>query len=141
MNLLQKLSRLNIIKVTIAYLMVAWILLHLFKKILPPNWIIIILALLITIGFLMWLIFCLSYQFTPEEIKRIFKVQKKKSISDKTNDRSDILIELIIAIIFSFINNSVLNLIFKYTPDLLIDKSIIVLPIDVMYNESDSHGL
>ncbi len=56
----------------------------------------------------------------------------------KINNRLNILIGSIISIVFSFINESLPYIIYKYTPGLLIDKFIIVLSFDDISSERDS---
>ena len=135
----EELKRRNVIKSSLAYLVVAWVMLQVFAIILPalqtPSWVLRTLIFLIALGFPLWLLFSWLYEITPEGIKKTTKTSKDNSITDKTNKRLNILIliGLIAAIFFSFINKSTPNL---KGSNLLIDKSIAVLP----FNDLSSGG-
>ena len=136
MKFFEELKRRNVIKATIAYIVVAWVLLQVTSIILPivgaPEWVLKILTFFIGIGLPIWIIFSWVYEVTPEGLKKTAKVSEEKSITAATNKRLNIIIiiTLIIAIGISFINKSRTNssLNSMSTNDLKIDNSIAVLP-------------
>ena len=110
MKFFEELKRRNVIKATIAYVVVAWILLQLIATILPifeaPPWVFKTLTFIIAICLPIWIIFSWVYEVTPEGLKKTAKISKEQSITAATNKRLNIiiLITLIIAIAVAFIN-------------------------------------
>ena len=136
MNFFEELKRRNVIKATIAYMVVSWVLLQVASVILPiigaPEWVLKTLIFVMAIGFPVWIIFSWVYELTPEGFIKTEKVSKEKSITEATNKRLNIIIiiTLIIAIGVSFVNkptsncasNTVVNI------DSVLDNSIAVIP-------------
>jgi uncharacterized BrkB/YihY/UPF0761 family membrane protein len=89
MKLFDELKRRNVIKATIAYIVVAWVLLQVITSVLPnfgaPPWVLKTLMFLIAIGLPIWIIFSWVYEITPEGLKKTVKVSKDKSITEATN--------------------------------------------------------
>ncbi|MBT8305426.1 MAG: hypothetical protein KJN85_00670, partial [Maribacter sp.] len=113
MNFFDELKRRNVIKATIAYIVVAWVLLQVLTSVLPnlgaPPWVLKTLMFLMAIGLPIWVIFSWVYEVTPEGLKRTTKVPKDQSITAATNKRLNIIIiiTLIIAIAVSFIKKPI----------------------------------
>lgn len=136
MNFFEELKRRNVIKATIAYMVVSWVLLQVASVILPiigaPEWVLKTLIFVIAIGFPVWIIFSWVYELTPEGFKKTEKVSKEKSITEATNKRLNIIIiiTLIIAIGVSFVNKPTSNSASKKVVniDLVLDNSIAVIP-------------
>ena len=136
MNFFDELKRRNVIKATIAYIVVAWVLLQVFTSVLPnleaPPWVLKTLMFLIVIGLPIWIIFSWVYEITPEGLKRTVKVSEDQSITAATNKRLNIIIiiTLIIAIAVSFLNRPIPDTASKTIAnnELMMDKSIAVLP-------------
>ena len=136
MKFFDELKRRNVIKSTIAYIVVAWVLLQVISTVLPsfeaPSWVFKSLTFVIAIGFPLWIIFSWVYEVTPEGLKKTAKVSEENSITEVTNKRLNIIIiiMLIIAIGVSFVNEPISKLTLKniVNTDLIVDKSIAVLP-------------
>lgn len=145
MNLFEELKRRNVIKATITYVVVAWVLIEVTTSILPiigaPDWVLKTLIFLIAIGFPIWIVFSWVYELTPEGFIKTEKVSKEKSITEATNKRLNIIIiiTLIIAIGISFLNKPTSNTSSKTVVNngLILDNSIAVIPFK---NLSDDIG-
>ena len=136
MKIFDELKRRNVIKATIAYIVVAWILVQVLTSVLPsigtPPWVLKTLMFLMAIGLPIWIIFSWVYEITPEGLKKTIKVSEDQSITAATNKRLNIIIiiTLIIAIAVSFVNKPVPNTPSKtiVDKDLVLDNSIAVIP-------------
>jgi len=136
MNFFDELKRRNVIKATIAYIVVAWVLFQVLTSVLPnfgaPPWVLKTLMFLIAIGLPIWIIFSWVYEITPEGLKKTLQVSKEQSITEATNKRLNIIIiiTLIIAIAVSFVNKPMPNTSSKTMVNngLMLDNSIAVIP-------------
>ena len=136
MNFFEELKRRNVIKATIAYMVVSWVLWQVASSILPiigaPEWVLKTLIFVMAIGFPVWILFSWVYELTPEGFIKTEKVSKEKSITEATNKRLNIIIiiTLIIAIGVSFVNKPTSNSGSKTVVDndLILDNSIAVIP-------------
>ncbi len=139
-----ELKRRNVIKASIAYLVVNWVLLQLLSILLPiveaPDWVIKTLTLLMVLGFPIWMIISWVYEVTPEGLKKTTNVPEDLSITAKTNKRLNILIiiALIVAIVFSFINRSSPIIRSSKISNRIIDNSVAVLYFDDMSSGGDT---
>lgn len=146
MKFFDELKRRNVIKSTIAYIVVAWVLLQVISIVLPnfeaPSWVFKSLTFVIAIGLPLWIIFSWVYEVTPDGLKKTAKVSKEQSITEVTNKRLNviIIILLIIAIGFSFVNEPISKITSKniVNSDLAFDNSIAVLPFDDMSEGNDT---
>lgn len=143
-NLLKELKRRNVIKSTLAYLVVAWVLLQVFSILLPmveaPEWVLKTLTLVMVIVFPLWILFSWTYEITPDGIKRTAQVSKDDSISATTNKRLNvlILIALTVAITVGLLFRPLSNETSNIAANPVFDKSIAVLPFDDMSSEGDT---
>ena len=146
MKLLDELKRRNVIKATIAYIVVAWILMQLIGIVLPnfdaPPWVFKTLTFVISIGLPIWMIFSWVYEVTPEGLRKTAQVSKEQSITTDTNKRLNIIIiiTLIIAILISFINEPILGISSNnnFNNKITTDNSIAVLYFTDMSEGNDS---
>ena len=73
MKFFEELKRRNVIKATMAYIVVAWVLVQVLTIILPefeaPGWVLKTLIILMVVGLPIWMIFSWVYEVTPEGIK------------------------------------------------------------------------
>ncbi len=136
MKFYEELNRRNVIKASIAYIVIAWVILQVIAIVLPnfeaPTWVFKTLTFIIVIGFPIWVIFSWVYEVTPEGMKKTAIVSKEESIAAATNKRLNIIIiiTLVIATGVSFIyipqtNSSIKSV---NTNDFTIENSIAVLP-------------
>lgn len=113
-KLFQELKRRSVVKETIAYLVVAWLLLQVFDVVLPiwnaPNWILQVITITLALGLPLWIAFSWHYQFTSSGIKRT-KNLEIDSNSTKVNRilNATIIISLIAVISLIWINPSLVT--------------------------------
>lgn len=126
---LKELNRRNVIKATLAYIVVVWVLLQFVSIVLPiieaPEWVLKTLTFLMLIGLPIWIFFSWVYEITPSGLKKTSEVKAHESITASTNKRLNIIIlfVLIIAIILSFFR----DISPKNNKDVTIENSIAVL--------------
>ena len=74
MSLLGELSRRNVNRVAIAYVIAAWVIIQVADLVLEnigaPDWVIQAIMLVVALGFPVVLIFSWAYEVTPEGVKR-----------------------------------------------------------------------
>ncbi len=142
-NFFKELKRRNVIKETLAYLVVSWVLLQVATIILPivnaPDWVLKTATFFLAIGLPVWIFFSWAYQVTPEGVKRTAKFSEDQTITTATNKRLNIiiLITLLIAIGVSFINKTK-SKVSSNTLTSITEKSIAVLPFDDYSSDGDT---
>jgi TolB-like protein len=103
-GLFEELKRRNVVRVGIAYVVAAWLLLQVADLVLDnvaaPDWVMQVFLLAVAIGFPIALIFAWAFEATPEGIKREKDVDRSKSITPQTGRRLDraIIVILIAAV-------------------------------------------
>ena len=135
-NFFNELKRRNVIKETIAYIVVAWVFLQVTTMVLAifeaPSWVSKTLIFIIAMGLPVWIFFSWAYQVTPGGFKKTEKISEDQVITVASNKRLDILIviSLMVAIAVTFINKPTNNLASQtiVTNDLALNNSIAVLP-------------
>lgn len=112
MKLFEELKRRNVIKATMAYIVIAWVLIQVLTIILPifqaPTWALKTLMILLAIGLPVWMAFSWVYDVTPEGLKKTDSISTDASVTATTNKRLNIIIVvmLLIAIGVNFIDSS-----------------------------------
>ena len=148
MQFFDELKRRNVIKATIAYIVVSWVILQVISTILPsfgaPTWVFKTLMLVIFIGFPIWIIFSWVYEVTPEGLKKTTKIPGNDANTATTNKRLNIIIiiTLLLSIGVSFINKpSAETTIIPANNDAVItDNTIAVLPfLDMSPNKDQEY--
>lgn len=115
MKFFEELKRRNVIKATMAYIVVAWVLIQVMTNILPvfqaPQWVMKILMILIAIGLPIWIFFSWVYDVTPEGIRKTSETATDESVTTATNKRLNILIVILLflAIGLNFIDTEPSN--------------------------------
>ena len=96
MSFIDELKRRNVIKVAIAYVVVAWLVMQFSDVILnnieAPDWVFRVIMLVLGIGLLLSLFFAWAFEMTPEGIKREKDVDRSHSITQQTGRKLDFLI-------------------------------------------------
>jgi len=135
MKFFDELKRRNVIKETLAYLVVSWVLLQVASLILPilntPDWVLKTVTFFLALGLPFWIFFSWTYQVTPEGFKKTSKVAENQSVTAAANRRLNIIIiiTLVIAIAISLVDTKSTNgNQEKANVDLAIKNSIAVLP-------------
>lgn len=110
MKFIKELQRRNVIKETLAYLVVSWIILQVVSIVLPimdaPIWVLKTITFFLVLGLPFWVIFSWAYQITPDGLKKTKKISEEQLNNSVTNKRLNIIIivTLILAIAISFVN-------------------------------------
>lgn len=101
-SLWNELKRRNVIRVGVAYALVAWVALQVIdfalEVIAAPHWILQVSALLAAIGFPAVLVFAWVYEMTPEGLKREAEVDRSRSIVSDTGHKLDRVIIGVLAL-------------------------------------------
>jgi TolB-like protein/cytochrome c-type biogenesis protein CcmH/NrfG len=96
MSFIEELKRRNVVRVGIAYVIAAWLLLQLTEVLIElldlPDVAGRFVILLLVIGFIPALIFAWAFEMTPEGIKREKDVDRGQSIAQKTGRKLDFVI-------------------------------------------------
>ncbi len=106
MSFFEELRRRNVVRVGIAYAVVAWLLLQvadvLIDNIGAPDWVFRTLLLVIGIGFPLALVFAWAFEMTPEGIKRDRDVDPAAAATAGTGRRLDrlIIVALVLALAY-----------------------------------------
>jgi TolB-like protein/Flp pilus assembly protein TadD len=104
MSFFEELKRRNVVRVGVAYIVAAWVLLQVADLVLDaihaPDWVLQALLALTLLGFIAALIVAWAYELTPEGIKREKDVPREASVTHQTADKlNKITIGLVIAAI------------------------------------------
>ncbi len=93
MNLFAELKRRNVVRVGIAYALIAWVVLQAadfgLQVIDAPNWILQVFVLAAAIGLPVVLIFSWIFEMTPEGIKRETEIDRSASVAPQTGRKLD----------------------------------------------------
>lgn len=93
MPLFEELKRRNVIRVAVAYAIVAWLVAQIADLVLDniaaPEWVMQVLFLLLAFGFVAAIIIAWAYELTPEGIKRESEVVRDDSITNVTAKKLD----------------------------------------------------
>ena len=96
MSLFNELKRRNVFKVTIAYIVMAWLVMQVADVILnnveAPAWVFHVILLLLGIGLPFSIFFAWAFELTPEGLKREHEVDRSQSITTQTGRKLDFLI-------------------------------------------------
>ncbi len=97
-----ELKRRNVVRVGIAYVVVAWLVLQVadvvLNNIAAPQWLFQVILLLLAIGFPLALVFAWAFELTPEGVKRESEVDRGQSITAQTGRKLDFAIIAVLAV-------------------------------------------
>jgi TolB-like protein len=106
-----ELRRRNVIKVGVAYLVVAWLLIQVVATVMPlfnaPTWVAQSITFLLIVGFPMVLVIAWAFEITPEGIKRTHDVPREESITHATGQKLNYVLTglLALAVVYLVIDN------------------------------------
>ncbi len=106
MSFIKELKRRNVIRVAVAYVIVAWLLLQVSDTLVPalhlPEWFHSGIALLLILGFPLAMIFAWAYELTPEGLKKEKDVDRSASVTHITGRKLDfaIIAALVLALVY-----------------------------------------
>ncbi len=107
MSFFEELKRRNVIRVAIAYGVVAWFMLQLadvvLENIAAPAWVMQTLMLVMGIGFPLVVIFAWAFEMTPEGIKKEKNVDRSQSVTKQTGRKLDRMIIGLMAVVITFL--------------------------------------
>lgn len=135
---IEELKRRHVIKASLAYLVVAWVLLEVFALLLPmfeaPEWVLKGLTLLMAIGLPIWIVISWIYDITPEGIEKTSKDSGNELKTELTNKRLNvfIIVSLSIAVVVLTLNLSF------FSSDSDKRYAIAVLPFDQLNVDEDN---
>ncbi len=101
----EELKRRNVIKSTLAYLVVVWVLLQVFQMLLPmvdaPDWTLKGITIIMAIGLPIWIIVSWVYDITAQGIEKTTKDSENEIVTQATSKRLNtfIIVSLSIAVI------------------------------------------
>jgi TolB-like protein/Tfp pilus assembly protein PilF len=101
-KILQELSRRNVNRVAVAYLVLSWVLLQvgdvLFEALRLDDSVLTMLVAILALGFIPVVVFAWIYELTPEGVKRESDVDRSTSITPNTGHRLNIAIVILLAV-------------------------------------------
>ena len=96
MSFFNELKRRNVIKVGIAYIIMAWLVMQvadvILNNIVAPGWVFHVLLLFLAVGFPFAIFFAWAFELTPDGLKREHQVDRSQSITHKTSRKLDFII-------------------------------------------------
>ena len=132
MSFLKELKRRNVIRVGIAYVIVAWLVAQVTELALDsfatPDWVIKTVLFLLVIGFPLALIFAWAYELTPEGLKKEKDVDRSESITHVTGRKLDFIIIAILVLALGYFAYDKFLLQPVSDSQQMVEKSIAVLP-------------
>ena len=106
MSFFAELKRRNVVRVGIAYVLIAWVLLQAadfgLDLIDAPNWVIQALFMLAAIGLPAVLVFSWVYEMTPEGLKRDHEVDRAQSITPETGRKLNRVITVFLVVVVAW---------------------------------------
>lgn len=107
MSFIKELKRRNVIKVAIAYAIVAWLLVEISSVVLPalllPDWLFRAVVVFVLLGFPLALILAWAFELTPEGLKKEKDVDRSESITHVTGRKLDYLIITVLVVAVTFL--------------------------------------
>ncbi len=132
-SIFAELSRRNVFRVGIAYVVASWLLLQVVDVLADilelPEWVPKFFLVVLAVGFILALIFAWAYEMTPEGLKREKDVDRSQSITGQTGKRLNRLttVVLVTAVAFLLADKYVFDSGTPTTTDTLDSESAIVV--------------
>lgn len=110
-----ELRRRNVVRVGIAYIVAAWLVMQVADTFFPalqlPEWTVTFVAAILLLGFPVAIAISWAYEMTPEGLKKTHEVPPSESITKTTGRRIDraIIAVLAVAVVFLVVDNYVPN--------------------------------
>ena len=104
MSLFEELKRRNVIRVAIAYSVIAWVLAQVaefaFENFGAPDWVLKSVVVILLLGLPIAIVFAWAFEMTPDGIKREKQVDRSQSITPQTGKKLDrvIIVVLVVAL-------------------------------------------
>ena len=150
MSLFEELKRRNVIRVSIAYIVAAWLILQLSDILLDnmeaPDWVFQVILLLLGIGLVLTVFFAWAFELTPDGVVRAEEVDLEASITSGTGRKVNFLITILLvaAVLLlltdKFSSNDDPDAAIETAVEAEAEKSIAVLPLRTRSNvEEDDY--
>ena len=145
MSLIQELKRRNVIRVAIAYSVIAWVLAQVaefaFENFGAPDWVLKSVVVILLLGLPIAIVFAWAFEMTPEGIKREKEVDRSQSITPQTGRKLDRVIIAVLAVALVWFAWDKFGGPAESTPTTaslaVSDKSVAVLPFVAMSSGPD----
>jgi len=111
MSLFSELRRRNVIKVSVAYIIVSWLLIQIADVILPtfgaPPWVMQVLVFFLALGLPVAILLAWAFELTPDGIKATSSVEKTQSTTSITGQRLNYIVISLLAlgVVFMMVDN------------------------------------
>jgi len=106
LSLFNELKRRNVFKVTIAYIVMAWLVMQVadvvLNNITVPGWIFHVLMLFLAIGLPFAVFFAWAFELTPEGLKREHEVDRTRSITPQTGKKLSLMITVVLILALGY---------------------------------------
>lgn len=141
---LEELQRRNVIKASISYLVVAWLILQVASIVFPifqintaiQRWIFIVLL----IGFPAWVVFAYIYELTPEGFKKTDEVAPEESIGRKTSKKLNAyIIGGLTLVVLALVFDKFFEVDVSLESSDIIENSLAVLPFENLSESEDAY--
>ena len=115
MGLVSELRRRNVFRVTLAYVIIAWLILQVGDTLAPAlrlgEWVNTVLAFFLILGFPIAVFFAWAFELTPEGLKKEKEVNRSQSITHITGRKLDyvIIAVLVVALVYFAFDKFVLD--------------------------------
>ncbi len=143
MSLFAELKRRNVFRVSIAYVVLAWLLLQVGDTLAPalhlPDWINSALAFFLILGFPVAIFFAWAFELTPDGLKLEKNVDRETSITPTTGRKLDrtIIVMLVIALGYFVWQSQKVPTVEEVTETVAGQESIAVLPFENMSSDAE----
>ena len=105
-GLFEELKRRNVVRIGVAYVIVAWLILQftdlVLENIAAPDWIMQVIMLVLAIGLFLALFFAWIYEITPEGIKLEKDVDRSASVTQSTGRKIQNITIVLLALALAF---------------------------------------
>ncbi|MGI9271224.1 MAG: hypothetical protein ACR2QT_05575 [Woeseiaceae bacterium] len=102
MGLITELKRRNVIRVALAYSVIAWVLAQVadlaFDGFDAPSWVLKSVLVILALGFPLAIFFAWAFELTPDGVKKQEEVDRSRSITRRTGRKLDYLIITVLAL-------------------------------------------
>ena len=149
MSLFEELKRRNVIRVSVAYIVAAWLILQ-FSDILldnmeAPDWVFQVILLLLGIGLVLTVFFAWAFELTPDGVMRAEDVDLTESITPNTGRKLNavtivLLVVAVVVLLWDKFDGSDIVVNEQSLVAKEVEKSIAVLPLRTLSsNEEDTY--
>ena len=145
MSFFAELKRRNVIRVAVAYTVIAWVLAQVaefaFENFGAPDWVLKSVIVILLLGLPIAIVFAWAFEMTPEGIKREKEIDRSASITPQTGKKLDRVIIAVLAVALMWFAWDKFGGPTESTPNAtassVSDKSVAVLPFVAMSSGPD----